>query len=382
MRYAWMSLFFLVSLSVKAQTSYGNEWLNPSQQYLRIGTMQDGWYRLNARDLQKQGLDLTKILAQSLQLFRRGQEVAIHVPGEADGTLDSLDFVEFYGQRNDGWLDTLLYVSPELMPHPHYSLYSDTATYFLTWRTDGKTGRRIVQAPAASISSTTTYHQETVLQVMANEYAAGAIYPPGAGPDDGYLNTFGDTGEGWTGGLYRNDQWAGGLGLQTEKPLVESFAKATVEMLFVGRCVGEHRVEVWIGTPLRQSRKLGEVEWQGYETQAFRASLLPEDLDSLGRVSITFVPRVTSGKDQRVSVSYIKWTYPQQLSSANVTDQKMLFPAGISAIQLDSARNTRFFDVSIPGLPRLLFTQSDDEKNDCWLTRQFGGISSQETAAR
>ncbi|GHB67361.1 putative type IX secretion system sortase PorU2 [Persicitalea jodogahamensis] len=355
MRYFWMSLFFLASLSVKAQTSYGNEWLNPSQQYFRIGTTHDGWYRLDARDLQKQGIDLSQIPAKSLQLFRRGQEVAIQVEGEADGTLDSLDYVEFYGQRNDGWLDTLLYASPEFLPHPHYSLYSDTATYFLTWRTDGRAGRRIVQAPVASTSSTTNYHQETVLQVMANQYAAGAIYPPGAGPDDGYLQTFGDTGEGWTGWLQRTDQWAGGLGLQTEEPLVESFGTATVEMLFVGRYVGEHRVEVWIGDHLKQSRKLGEVEWEGYETKMFKASLLPEDLDSLGKVSITFVPR---GKDDRVSVSYIKWTYPQRVLLANATDQKMLFPAGGGAIQVDSVENARFFDLSVSGSPRQLFAQS------------------------
>ncbi len=356
MRYVWMGLFFLISLTVKAQTSYGNEWLNPSQQYLRIGTTQDGWYRLEARDLQKQGLDLANIPAKSLQLFRRGQEVAIHIPGEVDGRLDSLDYIEFYGQRNDGWLDTLIYVSPQLMPHPHYSLYSDTAAYFLTWRTDGLAGRRIEQVSPSPVSSPTKYHQETVLQVMTNEYAAGAIYPPGAGPDDGYLQTFGDTGEGWTGWLHSTNQWAGGLGLQTEKPPVESFAKATVEMLFVGRYVGEHRMEIWVGTPLRQSRKLGEVEWRDYETQLFGASLLPEDLDSVGKVSITFVPK---GKDDRVSVSYIKWMYPQRLVMANSADQKTLFPVGESTIRLDSVQNVRFFDVSTPGSPRQLLVQDD-----------------------
>ena len=359
MRYVWLGLFLLAALGATAQMPYGNEWLVPSQSYLRLGTTQDGWYRLNATDLRKQGLDLAKIPVQSLQLFRRGQEVAIHVPGEADGRLDSLDYVEFYGQRNDGWLDTLLYAQPELMPHPHYSLYSDTATYFLTWRTDGQAGKRISQAGPSSALAPINYHREKVLQVLANEYAAGAIYPPGAEPDNGYLQTFGDTGEGWTGWLHRTDQWAGGLGLQAEVPLTDSFATASVEMLFVGRYVGEHRVEVWIGNHLRQSRKLGELSWQNYETQRFRASLRPEDLDSTERVNITFVPR---GTDQRVSVSYIEWTYPQRLSAAQSASQKMLFPVGESAIPLDSAQNARFFDVSAPNSPRQLPAQSDGKK--------------------
>ena len=219
MWYVWCGLFFLASVWANAQTPYGNEWLNPAQTYLRIGTTQDGWYRLNAAELRKQGLDLTKIPAQSLQLFRRGQEVAMHVSGEADGRLDSLDFVEFYGQRNDGWLDTLLYVRhPSLMPHPHYSLYSDTATYFLTWRTDGKAGRRIAQVAASPSAPAITYHRETVLQVQTNEYAAGAIYPPGAGPDDGYLPNLWRRGRGLDGRAAPYRSMGGRAGLADGEP--------------------------------------------------------------------------------------------------------------------------------------------------------------------
>ena len=139
----------------------------------------------------------------------------------------------------------------------------------------------------------------------------------------------------------------------------ELFAAATVELLFVGRYVGEHRAEVWIGSPLRQSRKLGEAEWLDYGTQAFKASLQPEDLDSTGRVNLTFVLR---GKDDRVSLSYLKWTYPQRLSAIPPTGQKMIFPVGESAILLDSAQTVQFFDVSNPALPRRLLAQRVGEK--------------------
>lgn len=66
MRYVWLGFIFLASFFAKAQVPYGNEWLNPAQSYLRLGTTQDGWYRLKATDLQKQGLDLTTLPAQSL----------------------------------------------------------------------------------------------------------------------------------------------------------------------------------------------------------------------------------------------------------------------------------------------------------------------------
>ncbi|WP_373515879.1 C25 family cysteine peptidase [Persicitalea sp.] len=141
--------------------------------------------------------------------------------------------------------------------------------------------------------------------------------------------------------------------------MLDSFATAAVEMLFVGRYVGQHRVEVWIGNPLQQSRKLGEVQWDNYDTQPFKANLLPEDLDSLGRINVTFVPR---GTNERVSVSYLRWTYPQRLAAASSADQKTLFPNGATALRLDSARNARFFDVSVPGAPRQLPASNKEEQ--------------------
>ncbi len=309
MRYGWLFLLLLLGTIAHAQVPYGNEWIRPTQQYLRLGTTQDGWYRLNAADLEKQGWDVSKIPAQALQLFRRGQEVPIHVEGEKDGRLDAADYLEFYGQRNDGALDTLLYVRPDLMPHPHYSLYSDTATYFLTWRLDGLPGKRI----ATTATPTTDTSQATVLQVLTNEFAAGTIYPLGAGPDDGYLNSFGDTGTGWTGLTYRSNQWASGLGLQTQNAIREQFGKAMLEILFVGRFAGVHQVEIWTGTEQKQKRKLGELSWQNYETQLFKTILLPQDLDSSGQLRVTFVPR---GTDDRVSASYLSLKYPQSQTAA------------------------------------------------------------------
>lgn len=351
MRYVWLGFIFLASFCAKAQVPYGNEWLNPAQSYLRLGTTQDGWYRLKATDLQKQGLNLATLPAQSLQLFRRGQEVAILVQGEEDGRLDSTDYVEFYGQRNDGFLDSLLYAAPGLMPHPYYSMYSDTATYFLTWRTDGRAGKRMIRAATSPATNPATYRQEKEFQVLTDEYSAGSIYPLGAGLENGYLQTPGDVGEGWTGTLYRTDQWAVGLGLQTVQPDRIRFARATVKMLFVGRFAGEHRVEIWTGSATKQNRKLGEVQWNHYGTQLFEASLMPEDLDQEGKVNITYVPRSTN---DQVSVSYLEWTYPQQVAALPFTEQKKIYPVSDGTIQLDSVGNTRFFDISQNAAPRQL----------------------------
>jgi hypothetical protein len=347
--------FLIATTGTLAQTPYGHEWINPTQGYLRLGTVQDGWHRLKVADLQQQGIDPTTIAPQSLQLFRRGQEVPIQVNGEADGRLDATDYLEFYGQRNDGHLDSLLYVSPQAQPHARYSLYSDTATYFLTWRpvaqaTTGPMGQRIGQVPSTPPSARALYHDERVLQLFTSEYPAGNIYPLGAGYDNGYIQTPYDYGEGWTGPTRKTGQWET-LRLQTTGPVREAFARAKVEILFVGRTAGTHRVEVWVGDATQRSRKLGEIQWNNYDTQVFYAALTPNDLTEKGLLSLTYVP-TTPGES--VSASYAEWTYPQRTELLPTDTQKLLHPTGQEAIVLSGPDSLRFFDVTNALRPRQL----------------------------
>lgn len=50
-----------------------------------------------------------------------------------DDLIGDNDYFEFYGQKNDGWLDSLVYTSPQLIANPDFSLFNDTAMYFLTF---------------------------------------------------------------------------------------------------------------------------------------------------------------------------------------------------------------------------------------------------------
>lgn len=73
-----------------------------------------------------------------MQLFFRGEEQAIWIQGEADGKWDEADYLEFYGEGNDGTQDSLLYIPHSAQPHKIYNLYTDTTAYFITWRLDGQ----------------------------------------------------------------------------------------------------------------------------------------------------------------------------------------------------------------------------------------------------
>ena len=194
------------------------------------------------------------------------------------------------------------------------------------------------------------YHDEKVLQLCTSEYPAGNIYPLGAGYDNGYIQTPYDYGEGWTGPTRKTGQWEI-LRLQTTNPVREAFAQAKVEILFVGRNAGTHRVEVWVGDAAQRSRKLGEIQWNNYDTKVLRASLTPDDLTEKGLLSLAYVP-TTPGES--VSASYAEWTYPQRTELLPTDTQKLLHPTGQETIALSSPDSLRFFDVTNALRPRQL----------------------------
>src|SRR4051812_9684213 len=97
-------LFCFVSFAAYSQP-YGNEWINYGQQYYKFPVSATGIYRINQTTLLNAGVPLGLIDPRNIQLFGRGKELPTYIQGEADSVFDNQDFIEFYAQRNDGWLD-------------------------------------------------------------------------------------------------------------------------------------------------------------------------------------------------------------------------------------------------------------------------------------
>jgi hypothetical protein len=128
-----ISLFFTFLFTPSFSQTYGNEWINHSQTYIKIKIGEEGVYRLNPTILKSLGVNIEQINPQNFQIFRNGEEIPIYVEGEQDQSFDPQDFIEFYGYQNDGKLDTELYDQPSSQSSTYYSLFSDTSLYFLTW---------------------------------------------------------------------------------------------------------------------------------------------------------------------------------------------------------------------------------------------------------
>lgn len=139
-------LFLLTFLSVFATVSvqaqkYGNEWINYAQPYYKIKVVKNGMHRLTYNDLAAAGI--SNVNPEKFQVFRRGKELAIYVNGQADQTLNAGDYIDFYGQANDGVLDSSFYRNKAHIVNPYYSLFTDTASYYLTWGTSN--GKRMTE---------------------------------------------------------------------------------------------------------------------------------------------------------------------------------------------------------------------------------------------
>lgn len=196
-------LLLLTTLAANAQVTYGNEWIDYSQQYYKFPIVKEGIYRIDSAALANAGIPISTINPHNLQLFGRSQQIAVYVQGEDDNVFNSGDYIEFYAMPNDGWMDAELYTSHgATQTNPYWSLYSDTAYYFISWN---QTGNNLRFTPVAWDANNTfdqaPYFIREYVDIRENRPAVDAWrYNLGRlnaidGTDPDYID-----GEGWAGG--------------------------------------------------------------------------------------------------------------------------------------------------------------------------------------
>lgn len=125
-------LFFKLAAGSFAQTTYGNEWIDPSRPYLKIYTDQDVLYHIGYNDLQQ----YTNIIPQNvnidaLVMYCNGKQIPLYIYS-TDQFWNNGDYIEFRGVRNVGKMDSLLYASDSLQINQDFSLFTLKAACFLT----------------------------------------------------------------------------------------------------------------------------------------------------------------------------------------------------------------------------------------------------------
>ncbi len=339
-----VSVFFLLLFAVCTSGQSGNEWIQYSQIYVKVPVAADGLYRVSYQSLQQAGFPVETNPAR-FQLFHRGSEVAIHVEGENDGVFGPGDYVEFYGRRNDGTLDSTLYADPDHQPHRYYNLYNDTTAYFLT--AGSFDGKRMSLSSGSLQGQPESFHNAERLLVLDQDYSAGSTY------GSVLLSAF-DKGEGWTGlTILQGRQLT--YTIEDITHTVPSAAKPRLEILLTGLGPMKHDVEVLVG-----GRVWEYISFDGFDSHIQAGEIEWADISG-STLSVTVRVTGVNGPD-RVSASYVRLQFPQQITMSGTDERVFGLPAGagVAWMRIPAvSASTRLLDITNPGSPVRIATQSD-----------------------
>jgi len=297
--------------------SFSNEWIDYTQSYYSFPISENGIYRITYQNLVDAGISINTINPENIQVFARGKEVPLFIEGESDGVFNTTDYIEFYGEKNDGWLDSTLYKGRKNQPNPYYSLISDTINYFLSWNTDGN-NLRYEEENAIDFSNyfKASYIWKEQLEVYNSSYYDGEILTAGI-TDPEYVPS-----EGWMDGTLTlgnsRNKTISTRNRYSSGPFVELEAQVAGESNWRAVGNGDHHLEINIGT-----HKIDRI-FEGYELVNIKSSFSPSQIIS-GNNTFRFqsIDDRNSGVD-RTALAYLKITYPQTLSLSNASYYEFL----------------------------------------------------------
>ena len=334
--------FLLIAVSASGQV--GNEWIDFSQTYYRVKIVEDGFYRITQEELQAVGFPIASVPASRVQLFRRGEEVALNVNANGDGTLN---YLEFYGERNNGTGDSTLYDTND-QPHLFYNLFSDTASYFLTYKLGNENGKRMVFSSDKNTSGLTPepYHIADTLQLFTTSYASGIRFGSGSAFS---LSKY-DEGEGWTGSFQSKNAF------RDFDFTLENYVTGidpSIETVLIGGNSLNHNMGLEVGQNTSSLNLLTNVEFSGWGKTRYSGPVNESNIGAAGE----FVVRMTAvgfpDVAERISVSYVRLTYPQTIQMGSAENKVFTLnnssdPRAWMQIVTTNAAGTSIFEISDP----------------------------------
>jgi hypothetical protein len=182
---------FLFASFVAGSQPFNNEWIDYSKTYYKFKVGANGVYRINQSALPAA---ISSANAQDFQLWRNGQQVPLYTSRQS-GSFLAGDFIEFWGEMNDGKPDNIMYRNPEFQLNDKWSLQTDTAAYFLTINT-ASANLRLVPTNndvAGNILPAEPFFMYTAGNYWKNRIGFGFAVSVG---ENVYSSSY-DEGEGW-----------------------------------------------------------------------------------------------------------------------------------------------------------------------------------------
>ncbi|MEX2595835.1 MAG: C25 family cysteine peptidase [Salibacteraceae bacterium] len=325
-----MKRFTLIVLSIflgfqSVGQPLANSWIDyeASRFYFKFKISETGVCRIPHNTLQfamqQIGVDLSNVDPNSLQVFGRGKEQYIFVEGSSDGSFDSGDYIEFYAQKNDGWADEVLYPDANSHTNPYYSLYNDTATYFVTWSPTNTASSFRYENKAYGTAAVTpvSYVLKTLVRFFNNNYQKGIDLGAGK-PKATY-----DGGKGWMSNNfgYNSGNTSGIItsSFPTTSPYNGSATNPAVEVALSGINIGAggnqaHHTQIQVNTG-NGFNAISNVLYSSFD-YVRDMSTISEPLTSTTQIRLVVsqaVSQINTASDYS-ACAYINLTYPRTLA--------------------------------------------------------------------
>ncbi len=306
-------LFILVLSCAVAKAQYNNEWIDYNKTYYKFSIARNSLTRISYSALQSVGLQNTP--AEQFQLWRNGVQIPLYT-SVASGMLGNSDYIEFWGEMNDGKPDINLYANINNQLSDKWSLETDTASYFLTVNGATSNTRLVDQVNNVAGNSLPAepYFMYTAGQYFKNKINAGYAQIV---TEYIYSSVY-DKGEGYT-----SDDIYPSSPLNDVLPDLYPYAGGPNGTFFIAAC--GNAVNNRTFNAKVNGTKLVDVAMDVFSDQR-QLVALPVSLLSSGSANVQ-VTNVSVNPNDRMVVAKYELTYPRQFNFGSASNFAFELPA-------------------------------------------------------
>jgi hypothetical protein len=315
-------LLLLIALGLYTQAQvYNNEWIDYNKTYYKFKVGATGVYRISQAVLS--GVGLGSVPAEQFQLWRNGRQVPVYttIPSGAFG---ASDYIEFFGEMNDGKSDNALYRNPDYQLNDKWSLQTDTAAFFLTANPAG--GNLRLTSTVNDVAGN-TLAPEPYFMYTTGKYFKDQINPGYAASVGEYVYSASyDIGEGWT-----------SINIAPGGPLTYSFNSLRVysagpdpslRVHVSGNAINPRTIRLKLNTDSIFGQEVDYFDYTKMVTP-FSIGKLSSDNASIEIANLSNVPT------DRMVVHKIELTYPKQFNFDGQSNFQFTLPAGVAGNYLE-----------------------------------------------
>ena len=317
------------------QSMYGNEWIDPAQQYFKLTLSADGIYRISYDDMVNAGMPVQGISMDRIFLYRFGQEVAMYTSSK--GIITASDYIEFFGKKNRGELDKVLFRNPADQFNIEHSMFTDESAYYLVIKNSSSTSRiNSIQNDVSNPLPKDLYFLNTTKMVFTNESNKRST----RSKEEEKFPDF-DESQGFSSNFLTNHTFDIEF-----KNLYKNDIPASIKLVYSGKHSDDraHNFHFLYDDSLYQKDN-----FTGFKTRTTILNILPDQLKS--KFKINAIGNDVGGFKDEIGISNITLNYPSEFKFNNANYYQFSLPASsidkyLEIESFDGGDNLNLYDIT------------------------------------